>query len=207
MQQLIDQTNQFNDLYSKMDNFSFGTVTMLLFAGMMTIVFVWIIPKIASRKSIKLIMMMIILLAPMWVIGIFNWIEHDHYVKAFNRENIELKQTQKRVVVEQANKYPYAAVISGKIYRPGTNNGDEATIISLFDSEKDATNFIKEHGNQQRIYFDNYIMLDNNAETELTEDSNTILNVSVNQINVKPTIVALPNLINQSHWWKNEEGN
>lgn len=84
------------------------------------------------------------------------------------------------------------------------NDWRKCTYLTFFNQKQDAIKFIKSNVSARQVYLDNYLILNTGDNKPLKEGTETMLKVSIDKMNIKPTKTALPHVIDQSKEWKDE---
>lgn len=201
MEQLINQINNTNDFINNRSSSStIGVVLILLSLLFIGILIATIKQKSGKWDSIsKVLSIGMLCLIPLFFIGGINQIKDDKgYNFSLERKISKVSREEKQVVSVQSTKHPYSVVISG------TQGMENVTILTFFNQKQDAIKFIKSNVSARQVYLDNYLILNTGDNKPLKEGAETMLKVSIDKMNIKPTKTALPNVIDQAKEWKDK---
>lgn len=134
----------------------------------------------------------------LFINGIIQIKDDKDYNLSLESKISKVSREEKQVVSVQSTKHPYSVAISG------TQGTEDVTILVLFNKKQDAINFIKSNANAQQVYLDNYLILNTGDNKPLKEGAETMLKVSIDKMDIKPTKTVLPHVIDQAKEWEDE---
>lgn len=194
MSNLIYQLNHLQDMDSiKYNKFS-SLATFCIFIGAILIVIsaLMIVEAGINQLVLRRIGYAMVLL---FILGIFiafaslplNYVEDEVKTSEINSKTSRINKEMPSVINTQATKYPYCVKINSV--------GFDKTIVFL-PTKNDAINYVKANSNTSRIFAANYVTLSGDSD-QLKEESNTLLSMKVDQMQVEPTAPALHKLLTE----------